>query len=131
MLAALVARLSAALTSNRLRVEALRILLLLRERFYLRVISLGMKRLRTVLVPAEARAQEAALTSLTTAVRTHADAVNRLASALETLANAQTDDLSRPLVDRNAIAALAAATVAVAPSLDKLDLEHAVRQRDG
>lgn len=116
-LLALGARFSAALTTDRLRVEAMRILFLLRERFYMRLIALASRKLRQTLVPAEERAREAVLTSLTAAVQTHANAVNRLASAVEALASTEGDGISRPLVPRQTIAALAAEAVAEAPSI--------------
>lgn len=78
----LLARVRAVLpTSGRLRIEGLRILLLLRERLYLGLIARCARRLHASLVPPPA--QEAALSTLATAIAEHAKAVNRLAVAVE------------------------------------------------
>ena len=99
------------LTPARLRVEALRIALLLRERVYLRLIHLGARKLHQALAPPPpAGPQEAALSALTAAITTHAEAMNRLAAAVETLAGAQPDELeARTPSNSGVIAALAAA----------------------
>ena len=72
-----------------LRVEAMRILLLLREKFYLGVIGLAVRRLRQKFYPSRRGSkQEEALESMAAAIKANTEAVDRLAEVVNSLASA-------------------------------------------
>ena len=108
MLASVHARLASVLTRGRLRTECLRVLLLLRERFYLGLIAASIRRLRQSIAPQPPPpSSETVLAELSTHMAAQTAALTRIADAVESLARAHgIAPPGRPLPPGGVIASL-------------------------